>query len=87
MVSTHPDDDTLRVSPKTIYGSLFLQARAVLRKELIAHLRRVRTMRGSKHASREGPGRGGIIDAVSIRERPAEVEDRAGPGHLGLGLD
>jgi len=81
LVSTYPDDDTLRVSPETIYRSLFIQARGVLKKELVAHLRRVRTMRRSKHASRAGQGRGGIVDAVSIRERPAEVEDRAVPGH------
>ncbi len=81
LVSTYPDDDTLRVSTETIYRSLFIQARGVLKKELVAHLRRVRTMRSSKHASRAGQGRGGIIDAVSIRERPAEVEDRAVPGH------
>jgi IS30 family transposase len=81
LVDTYPDDDTLRVSPETIYRSLFIQARGVLNKELVAHLRRVRTMRSSKHASRAGQGRGGIVDAVSIRERPAEAEDRAVPGH------
>ncbi|MGI8557112.1 MAG: IS30 family transposase, partial [Solirubrobacteraceae bacterium] len=81
LVASFPDDDTLRVSPETIYRSLFLQARGVLRKELISHLRRVRTMRSSKHATRRGQNRGGITDAVSIRERPAEIEDRAIPGH------
>jgi len=81
LVGTYPDDDTLRVSPETIYRSLFIQARGVLKKELVAHLRRVRTMRSSKHASRAGQGRGGIVDAVSIRERPAEAADRAVPGH------
>ena len=81
LVSAHPDDDTLRVSPETIYRSLFIQARGVLKKELVVHLRRVRTMRSSKHACRQGQGRGGIVDAVSIRERPAEAEDRAVPGH------
>ena len=81
LVDTYPDDDTLRVSTETIYRSLFIQARGVLKKELVAHLRRVRTMRSSKNASRVGQGRGGIVDAVSIRERPAEAEDRAVPGH------
>ena len=81
LVDTYPDDDTLRVSTETIYRSLFIQARGALKKELVAHLRRVRTMRSSRNASREGQGRGGIVDAVSIRERPAEVEDRAVPGH------
>ncbi len=81
LVGTYPDDDTLRVSPETIYRSLFIQARGVLKKELVAHLRRVRTMRSSRNASHKGQGRGGIVDAVSISERPAEVEDRAVPGH------
>jgi IS30 family transposase len=77
----HQDDPSLRVSHETIYRSLFIQARGVLRKELISHLRRVRSMRSSINATRAGQGRGGITDAVSIRDRPAEVEDRAVPGH------
>jgi IS30 family transposase len=81
LVGAYPADETMRVSPETIYRSLFIQARGVLKKELVAHLRRVRMMRSSKNASRQGQGRGGIIDAVSIRERPADVEDRAVPGH------
>jgi IS30 family transposase len=81
LVRAYPHDDTLRVSPETIYRSLFLQARGVLKKELVTHLRRVRTMRRSMHATGKGQNRGGIIDAISIRERPAEVEDRAVPGH------
>ena len=75
------EDATMRVSPETIYRSLFIQARGVLKKELIKHLRLRRTMRRSKHASTEGQPRGQIIDAVSIRERPPEAEDRAIPGH------
>lgn len=71
----------MRVSPETIYRSLFIQARGVLKKELIKHLRLRRTMRRSKHASIEGQPRGQIVDAVSIRERPPEAEDRAIPGH------
>jgi IS30 family transposase len=81
LAAEYPGDQTMRVSPETIYRSLFIQARGVLNKELVTHLRRVRTMRSSKNASTEGQGRGGIIDAVSIRDRPAEVEDRAVPGH------
>lgn len=69
------------VSHETIYRSLFIQARGVLKKELTAHLRRRRTMRRSKLASTAGQQRGQIRDAVSIRERPAEAEDRAVPGH------
>jgi IS30 family transposase len=71
----------MRVSHETIYRSLFIQARGVLKKELVNHLRSRRMMRRSKLASTAGQPRGQIIDAVSIRERPAEVEDRAVPGH------
>jgi IS30 family transposase len=82
LVRTFPDDKAMRVSPETIYRSLFIQARGVLRKELQGHLRTRRTMRRSKKASTHGqPGRGDIADAVSIRERPAEAADRAVPGH------
>lgn len=76
-----PDDEDMRVSHETIYRSLFIQARGVLRKELIRHLRSGRMMRRSKNASPEGQPRGQIVDGASIRERPAEVEDRAIPGH------
>jgi IS30 family transposase len=76
---TFPDHPDMQVSHETIYVSLFVQSRGVLKKALIAHLRCRRRMRRSKRA---GPQRaGGIIDAVSIRERPAEAEDRAVPGH------
>jgi IS30 family transposase len=71
----------MRVSHETIYRSLFVQARGVLKKELMKHLRSRRQMRRSKHATTAGQRRGQIVDAVSIRERPAEVEDRAVPGH------
>ena len=74
-----PAEESLRVSHETIYRSLFIQARGALKKELCAHLRTHRKMRRSK-ASAVVP-RGGIVGAVSIRERPAEVEDRAIPGH------
>ncbi len=81
LVRTYPDDKAMRVSAETIYRSLFIQARGVLRKELQAHLRSRRTMRRSKQASTHGQGRGTIVDAISIRERPAEAADRAVPGH------
>ena len=71
----------MHISHETIYRSLFIQARGVLKKELQTHLRTRRRMRRSKHANTEGQNRGGIIDAVSIRDRPAFVEDRAVPGH------
>jgi IS30 family transposase len=82
LVRTYPDDNAMRVSAETIYRSLFIQARGVLKKELQAHLRSRRSMRRAKKATSHGqPGRGDIADAVSIRERPAEAADRAVPGH------
>jgi IS30 family transposase len=78
---TYPDDEAYRVSHETIYRSLFVQARGVLKKELQAHLRSGRAIRRSRHATGKGDGRGSIVDAVSIRERPASAEDRAVPGH------
>jgi hypothetical protein len=81
LARTHPGEQARQVSTETIYRSLFVQARGVLRKELMAHLRTRRSVRRSRLASTRGQGRGGIIDAVSIRERPAEADDRAVPGH------
>jgi IS30 family transposase len=81
LARSYPGEQDLQVSTETIYRSLFVQARGVLRKELTAHLRTRRTMRRSRQATRSGQGRGGIVDAVSIRERPAEASDRAVPGH------
>ena len=78
---TYPGDEAYRVSHETIYRSLFVQARGVLKKELQAHLRSQRAIRRSRHATAKGDRRGSIVDAVSIRERPASVEDRAVPGH------
>jgi IS30 family transposase len=75
------DDKSMRVSHETIYKSLFIQARGVLKKQLTAHLRRGRTLRRGRHYANNGPGRGQICDTVSIRERPAQAEDRAVPGH------
>lgn len=77
----HPDNPEMWVSHETIYRSLFVQARGALKKELIGHLRSKRRIRRSCHATDRGIGRGEIADAVSIRHRPAEVEDRAVPGH------
>ena len=77
----YPDDESMRVSHETIYRSLFIQARGVLKKELMDYLRSKRRMRRSRHASASAGIRGRIIDAISIRERPAEAEDRAIPGH------
>ena len=77
----YPRDERNHVSHETIYQSLFIQARGALKKELTAHLRSQRTIRRSKHAKSKGVGQGEIKDIVSIRERPASVEDRAVPGH------
>ena len=71
----------MQISHETIYKSLFVQARGVLKKELVAHLRTHRMMRKSKLASKAGQPRGQIRDAISIRDRPAAIEDRAIPGH------
>ncbi|RYD61945.1 MAG: IS30 family transposase [Sphingomonadales bacterium] len=76
----YPDDPDMQISHEAIYRSLFIQSRGVLRKELMAHLRTRRQMRHAKGA-RTGKGHGRIIDMVSIRERPAEADDRAVPGH------
>jgi len=70
----------MQVSHEAIYRSLFIQTRGVLKKQLLAHLRGARQMRQAKGGTTKS-GLGQIVDAVSIRERPAEVEDRAVPGH------
>lgn len=76
-----PRDPDRQVSHETIYRSLFVQSRGALKRELLQHLRRPRQFRHARAAPsvRHHPGR--IVDAVSIRERPAEVADRAVPGH------
>ena len=79
--SAHPGDEANQVSHETIYRSLFVQARGVLKKELVQHLRSKRTIRRSRSVDANGDRRGQIADMVSIRERPAAVEDRAVPGH------
>ena len=77
----YADNETLQVSHETIYRTLFIQARGALKKELLQHLRRSRGMRRSRHHTQKTADHGRITDAVSIRERPAEAEDRAVPGH------
>ncbi len=77
----YPEREHARVSHETIYRSLYIQARGVLKKELQACLRTQRTIRRSKQASLKRQGLGKITQAVSIKERPASVEDRAVPGH------
>ena len=75
-----PADGGMQISHETIYRSLFVQTRGVLKKELMAQLRRARQMRQAKGGTAKN-GLGQIANAVSIRERPAEAEDRAVPGH------
>ena len=71
----------MQVSHETIYLSLFVQARGALKRDLTTHLRSRRVMRRPRTRSGHGHGQGQIVDAISIRERPAEAEDRAVPGH------
>ncbi len=75
------DNGAMYVSHETIYRTLFVQSRGALKRELLAHLRSGRMMRKGRHASTRGQPRGQIKEAVSIRERPPEAEDRAVPGH------
>ncbi len=77
----YPDDENYQVSHETIYKTLFIQARGTLKKELLQYLRKPRAMRRSRHHTQKTKDHGRITNTVSIRERPAEVEDRAVPGH------
>ncbi len=77
----YPDEENNQVSHETIYSSLYIQARGVLKKELLQHLRRTRAMCRSRHHTQKSDDRRRIRDAVSISERPATAEDRAVPGH------
>lgn len=74
-------DEACQVSHETIYRTLFIQARGALKKELVAHLRRTRAMRRSRHHTQKTDDHGRIVNAISISERPASAEDRAVPGH------
>jgi IS30 family transposase len=78
---TFPSDPDMQVSPETIYRSLFVQSRGVLKRRLVQHLRRQHHFRHARSAAQRRPRPGQILDAVSIRQRPAEVRDRAVPGH------
>ena len=78
---TYPGNEDHQVSHETIYRSLFIQARGVLKKELLQHLRTQRAIRRSAQASLKGEGLGQITNVISISKRPAAAEDRAVPGH------
>jgi IS30 family transposase len=79
--STFPGDAEMQVSHETIYRSLFVQSRGVLKRALRAHLRRQRHFRHARASARVRPKQGQIPDAISIRQRPPDVTDRALPGH------
>ena len=81
LMRTYPHDATCQVSHETIYRTIFIQSRGALKKELLEHLRRTRGMRRSRHHTQKTADHGRISDTVSIRERPADIEDRAVPGH------
>jgi IS30 family transposase len=85
-----PDDPSMRVSHEAIYQALFAQGRGALRRELTACLRTGRALRVPRARSR-ARAKGFVTDEVLIRERPAEADDRAVPGHwegdLILGLE
>lgn len=76
-----PSDPEMQVSHETIYRSLFIQSRGVLKRALLKQLRRQRSFRHARASATARPKQGHIIDAISIRQRPAEVADRALPGH------
>jgi IS30 family transposase len=78
---TYSNDTSRQVSHETIYRTLFIQSRGALKKELLAHLRRTRAMRRSRHHTQKTDDHGRISNTLSISERPATVEDRAVPGH------
>jgi IS30 family transposase len=78
---TYPGNEAYQVSHETIYKSLYIQTRGALKKELLQYLRRTRALRRSRHHTQKGPDHAQIVDAVPISKRPAEVADRAVPGH------
>ena len=81
LASQYPDHPEMQVSHETIYQSLFVQSRGALRKELHSCLRSGRAMRRAKAYTKGNVGQGQLKDMVMISERPAEVKDRAVPGH------
>jgi IS30 family transposase len=84
LAETYPDDREMQVSHETIYQSLFVQSRGALRKELHSCLRTGRAMRRAKAYTKGGIGQGQLTNMVMISERPAEVADRAVPGHRSI---
>lgn len=78
---TYPNNKVMHISHESIYKTLYIQSRGHLKKELLQHLRTQRVMRQSKKFNTKGNARGGIIDAVSIHDRPKDIDDRTIPGH------
>ena len=76
----YPDDESMRVSHETIYRSLFIQARGVLKKELLEHLRSKRRIRRSQHSRIFKDARGQIPEAISIK---GKARGSGGPRHSG----
>ena len=77
----YPDNEAMQVSHETIYKTLYIQTRGALKKELQRYLRKMRAIRRSRHHTQKGPDHAQIVDAVTISKRPADVADRAVPGH------
>lgn len=77
---SYPDDSSMQISHETIYRTLYVQARGALKRELITHLRQKHSLRHGRR-KKSGHGHGQIVGAVSISERPPQIEDRAVPGH------
>ncbi len=77
----YPRDSTMQVSHETIYRTIYIQARGVLKKELMAHLRRRRVMRKARSQMPKSKSTTSIQDEISIRDRPLDVDSRAIPGH------
>ena len=80
LVIDFPDDEGMRISHEAIYQALYIQGRGALKRELVACLRTGRALRVPRERSRNKPG-GHVTADVVISERPAEVADRAVPGH------
>jgi transposase, IS30 family len=78
LLVSFPDDPEMRISHETIYQAVYVQSRGELRRQLTGYLRTARTKRRAQGARGK---RGQIKDMVLISERPAQIEDRAVPGH------
>ncbi len=79
LLKDFPEDESMRCCPETIYRSIYVQGRGELRRELAAHLRTGRGQRKPQHRPQRRKGR--LVDTINISQRPAEVTDRAVPGH------